>query len=241
MVELTHRGLGDVLLGALPEDVVGACGLIDELQGELHPSELEAVAAAGTARQAEFRAGRRAARQALARLGCSDQPIRIGEDREPIWPSGYTGSISHCRTLCAAIVARTCDHTGLGLDIEPSADLDPDLIDQICRPPELAAGVSFTFAAGVRLHRPKLLFVIKEAVFKAYFPQTRHYLDFHDVTVTLHPPSRSFIAHLCNACPPIATSRTVTGRFDLISDHLLAVASIPGSHRAMSIVADLRP
>ncbi len=44
--------------------------------------------------------------------------------REPLWPAGVVGSISHSGELAGAVVARASDAWSVGLDIEL---LDPPL------------------------------------------------------------------------------------------------------------------
>ncbi|MBW2215557.1 MAG: hypothetical protein JRF48_14335 [Deltaproteobacteria bacterium] len=56
----------------------------------------------------QFTAGRVCSRIALGRLGvAATTPVLRGEDRAPIWPPGFVGTITHTDTWCAAAVART--------------------------------------------------------------------------------------------------------------------------------------
>lgn len=158
-------------------------------------------------------------------LGCSEPVVEVAEDRRPVWPRGFTGSISHCRTLCGAIAARTDRHQSLGLDLDTRDDLDSDLVEQICRPSELREAEHARLGGAVRVHRPKLLFVIKEAVFKAYHPLTGYFLDFLEVTVTLHPRTGSFMARIDDRCPPLEHGRILTGRCGTMADHLVVVVA----------------
>src|SRR5690348_12722868 len=73
---------------------------------KLFPEEHEYVANSIRSRQDEFRTGRYCARKALHRLGIPAISIPAGSNREPIWPYGYIGSITHCNGFCAAAVAR---------------------------------------------------------------------------------------------------------------------------------------
>ena len=68
-------------------------------------------------RLADFSTGRYCAMKALEQIGIQNVIIPIGKDREPIWPEGIVGSISHCESLTGAIVSRKADHISLGLDI----------------------------------------------------------------------------------------------------------------------------
>jgi enterobactin synthetase component D len=72
---------------------------------------------AGSKRCAEFAAGRYAASLALAHYGCSELVAR-GSDGSPLWPQGFTGSISHGAELAVAVVARDVSYQGIGVDVE---------------------------------------------------------------------------------------------------------------------------
>jgi enterobactin synthetase component D len=78
----------------------------------------DAVRRSATARQAEFLHGRLAARAGLAALDRGKEPVGIGTHREPVWPDGVVGSISHTRSLAAAAVARRERCAGVGIDLQ---------------------------------------------------------------------------------------------------------------------------
>ena len=66
------------------------------LEGGLLRAEEEAVAGAAQTRIEQFTAGRVCSRIALGRFGvATTTPILRGEDRAPIWPPGFVGTISH--------------------------------------------------------------------------------------------------------------------------------------------------
>src|SRR5215469_3139377 len=68
----------------------------------LAPEEAAHVARAVPKRVGEFAAGRACARRALEQLGVPDFVLRVGPHREPIWPVGMAGSITHTAGFCAA-------------------------------------------------------------------------------------------------------------------------------------------
>lgn len=130
----------------------------------------------------EFRAGRAAARCALAALGVPSGPILPGPDRVPRFPEGIVGSISHCSAHVFAAVARKGDIGGLGIDVEDDLALDPCLIDlvtteaerRVCTM-ELARWATLAFSA-------------KEAVFKCWYTCGGGRLaDFHEFELRLDP------------------------------------------------------
>jgi hypothetical protein len=73
---------------------------------DVHCDELRLMASAVPRRRAEFAAGRACARAALRRLGINGWPLLVGSKREPLWPAGVVGSITHTDGLVAAAVSR---------------------------------------------------------------------------------------------------------------------------------------
>ncbi len=67
----------------------------------------------GRKRQAEHLAGRIAAAYALREVGDKQLPA-IGDQRQPLWPTPWFGSISHCGQRALAVVA----DRPVGVDIE---------------------------------------------------------------------------------------------------------------------------
>ncbi|WEK03723.1 MAG: 4'-phosphopantetheinyl transferase superfamily protein [Candidatus Devosia phytovorans] len=184
---------------------------------QLFAEERAAVLRAVPSRQAEFAAGRQAARQALLHLGQGPIGLPVAESRGPGWPAGFTGSISHCRGAVIAIAARLTPERGpVGIDIEEATALEVDLWGSICTPSELA-WLDDQPDAGRRV---KVIFSIKEAVYKAQYPITQTMLDFHDVEVIALEPSGSFEV-------AIATDalKKVTGRFRASDQFIVAFAS----------------
>ena len=141
------------------------------LEHALLEAERPAVEGAGDSRRAEFATGRWLARQVLRELGQAPAAIAQGREREPRWPTGIVGSISHCGAACVAVLGSAARYRGLGIDLELNA-VPPDLTDSILAPPE---------------HPPRmalqLTFSAKEAVFKCLFPVTRTFLNFSDVAI----------------------------------------------------------
>jgi 4'-phosphopantetheinyl transferase EntD len=88
------------------------------------------------------------------------------------------GSLAHdCRVAIAAVAAPGTV-TGLGIDIEPAAVLDPNLLEFITSPREQAAIHSDP-------HRGLSFFVAKEAVYKAVYPTDRRFLEHKDIEIDL--------------------------------------------------------
>jgi len=174
----------------------------------LLPEEAAPMGRAVASRVAEFAAGRLCARNALRAFGVDAFALRVGADRQPLWPAALIGSITHTAGLCAAAVARRGTLVGVGIDSELIARAAPEFLPRI--------GVA-SEVAWVQSLRPAeqsaailLLFSAKEAFYKSQYPLTAEWLDFHDVCVALdawRPPAEG-PAH---ATPPTDGSRSVTG------------------------------
>jgi len=76
------------------------------------------IAGSVAKRQAEYFYGRLCSRAALHAAGL--RGVQIGTDamRAPVWPAGYTGSITHNGSIAAAVVVREDEYAGIGIDIE---------------------------------------------------------------------------------------------------------------------------
>ncbi len=122
----------------------------------------ERLRSAGRKRKAEHLAGRIAAVHALCGIGIRTVP-GIGDKRQPLWPDGVFGSISHCASTALAVISRQ----RVGVDIEKimsqqtATDLAPAIIDNDERQILKASSLPFPLAL-------TLAFSAKESVYKAF-------------------------------------------------------------------------
>jgi 4'-phosphopantetheinyl transferase EntD len=158
----------------------------DAPESTMLPVEHAAVEGAVAERRREFATVRYCARTALNRLGVSAVPILPDRDRAPKWPVGVVGSMTHCVGYRAAAVARSSRLRALGIDAEPHAPLPDETLDLVLRDEE-RAGLLTLADAHPRVHWDRVFFCAKEAIYKAWFPLTRRWLDFADVSTTVHP------------------------------------------------------
>jgi 4'-phosphopantetheinyl transferase EntD len=159
------------------------------------PGEEDVIANAVEQRRREFITARRCAREALARLGYPAAPIRPGPKREPMWPAGIVGSITHCTGYRAAVVAEEAGVDSVGIDAEPHACLPDGILDTVTAPGE-SAGLAALFRSQPWIHWDRLLFSAKESVYKAWYPLTRRWLGFEDAVLTFDPAASTFVAKL---------------------------------------------
>ncbi len=201
---VSDRLLADVL----PPGVAGFAIRDEEGAGrfdgpaDLAPGEEAVLGGACAMRRWQFAAGRRCGRRALAALGRPPEAILAGPGGEPRWPTGVIGSITHCRGYAAAIATAALGWPGVGLDAEPHQPLSSRVLTHVASPDERAwiAG-----ARGLGVCFDRLLFSVKESVYKAWYPLTSRRLGFADVRVAFHPLDRRWWARL------LVARRTVHG------------------------------
>jgi len=188
------------------------------VQRGLLRAEQEAVAGAAQTRIEQFTAGRLCSRIALNRLGVAvATPIPRGEDRAPIWPKGFVGSITHTDSWCAAAVARAEDFRSIGIDLEPATPLRESLWRRICTAKE-RDWLHDLPEAGLT---GKVLFSAKESVYKCQYPLTTKFLGFHAVEVEL--ADGSFRAVFQQEAGEFRPGDVIEGRY-LVEEGLVAAA-----------------
>jgi 4'-phosphopantetheinyl transferase EntD len=171
----------------------------DVPESTMFVSEAATVAGAVTERRREFGTVRYCARKALARIGAPAVPILPDGDGAPRWPAGVVGSITHCAGYRAVAVARSGELRGIGIDAEPHAPVPGDALELIAREEE-RTHLRALEDADPSLHWSRILFCAKEAVYKAWFPLTRRWLEFADLSTMLRPDG-TFSARLRVAAP----------------------------------------
>ncbi|MBX2813161.1 MAG: 4'-phosphopantetheinyl transferase superfamily protein [Myxococcales bacterium] len=163
---------------------VGARKITSEVPS-LGPQEQKTLGHAAPKRYREFATARSLARQLLSEIGqpCTDLPRHT--DGYPSWPVGTWGSISHSHQV--AIAAVRYGDRGFGIDIEGSRPIERTLHPHILRPNEL------NFCAESRRNAlAKIVFSAKEAFYKAQYPLTNVFLNFHDVEIHLHEQTQRY-------------------------------------------------
>lgn len=185
----------------------------------LAPAEEQAVSTASPHRRQEFRAGRAAARAALAVVGRPGAVLPRGADRRPVWPSGFVGSISHCPGFCGAAAASTRDFAGVGFDAEARRRVGPHLHAAVCTEDERA----WMARAGGDDEMATLIFSAKEAVYKCLSPLTGARLGFADVTIE-PAGDGAFVASVRLEVP--VAYRRLTGRFVFEPGHVLTGVAV---------------
>ena len=199
----------DSAIGAIvPRDVlIQARQIAEGDEFALLPGEAGAFATSVVAVRRASGTARMIARDLLLRLGHSQPEIAKAATGAPIWPKGIVGSIAHDARLAIAMVASEAGYQGLGVDIEPAEKLDLDLLGLVATSNERQRIKDEPFGG-------RLLFAVKEAVYKAVFPLDGVFLDHQDVEVCLATGT----AVICNG-------RIVKFRY-CVASHIVAVAFV---------------
>jgi 4'-phosphopantetheinyl transferase EntD len=182
------------------------------------PEEESLMEGAVALRRAEFATARACAREALRNLGLPPGPILRGAKREPLWPTGIVGSITHCTGYRAAAVARANQVLTIGIDAEPHAAIEARVTARVLDDEERA----WIAGAPAGVHWDRLIFSAKESVYKAWFPLTRRWLGFEEARVAIDPGTGVFEARLLRESP-VNVPRVLSCRY-LISDGLVITA-----------------
>lgn len=188
--------------------------------------ERQAVARAVSDRRSQFFGGRACARAALGSLGYPPAPLGVGPGREPLWPNGVVGSISHGGAWCGAVAARASEARGLGLDVEV---LDPVVSQEVEHLVHTAEERRALPSSSAERHRATTVaFGAKECVYKCLFPLTGWRLELHDVTVGVDLAGSSFRARLADDQRHEELGlQHLDGRFTIADGHVFTGLCLP--------------
>jgi 4'-phosphopantetheinyl transferase EntD len=193
---------------AVPGVIIGHRLISPGDEHALLPQEAPSFASSVVKVRRASGAARMVARQLLARLGYPECPIPRGPAGAPIWPDGVVGSLAHDARVAVAAIGLRRDLAAIGIDVEPAEVLPPELIDMVTTPRE-------RLTVGDDPYKGRLLFVAKEAVYKAVYPLDQTFLDHHDVEIDF-AAGKAVVRH----------GRVVDLRFS-VSTHLVALAFLP--------------
>ncbi len=178
-------------------------------------------------RATEFRAGRWLARDALAQLGPTAERLLRRESRDPVWPAGFIGSISHTNLAAIAVAARSDSYLSVGVDLELRRTLDEPLLGQVCTPRELTW--LDTIPETRRREIPTVVFSTKESAYKCQYPVTETLLDFLDCEASIDLDNQAFKVVIPALRIGADAELVVSGRWALIREHVLTIGWLPAA------------
>jgi 4'-phosphopantetheinyl transferase EntD len=203
--------LSAALTELTPPTVRCAAALVDpDAVRTSHPLEAALVAGAVARRRAEHASGR----ALLSRLTDAARPIATDAMRRAVPPAGWVWSLAHDDTVVVAVASDDSQILALGVDVEPARSLEPAIVRIIRRGDDADLD-------------PLLLFVIKEATYKAWSVLGGRVLEHHDVQVQVTPHG---VRATVPAEPEVAE---FSGRYSSVDGRWLAVV-VARSHSANS-------
>jgi 4'-phosphopantetheinyl transferase EntD len=161
---------------AWPGIVIGCRRIVAGDENGLTPEEASSIHAKVPAARRASGAVRILARELLVGMGLAPCPLPKSTSGAPSFPPGLTGSFAHDADFAVAALAKRNAVVGLGIDIEPAGPLPPDLLDVVATARE-------RLLLGREPQLGRLLFVAKEAVYKAVNPLDGAFLEYHDIDV----------------------------------------------------------
>jgi enterobactin synthetase component D len=144
----------------------------------------------------------------------------MGEAREPLWPSGFVGSITHTADRACAAVASNLHLRGIGIDFESIFDDDAlrEAGNGTSSDRERAAlgGGPWT-----EHERATIVFSAKESLYKCLYPLAHLFFDFTEAEVERMAPSGAFQVRLLRDLGgSFARGSEFEGRFAVAGGHV---------------------
>jgi len=174
-----EKAVERALAALAPPGLIAGCRVI-RAGDERHflPAESASILTRESRARAASGAGRQIAHELLQRLQCADMAVARGLLGNPIWPEGIVGSIAHDEEMAVAVAARSGAVGSVGVDVEPALPLPDGLRELVVTPRDRLGGLEPGMAG-------RILFAVKEAVYKASFPLDGRVLGFEDIAVDL--------------------------------------------------------
>jgi 4'-phosphopantetheinyl transferase EntD len=176
-------------------------------EGALRDAEADSISSSIANVRRASGAARMVARNLLAQLGYPEAQVPKGAGGTPVWPVGVVGSLAHDDEIAVAAVGLRRDFASVGIDVEWAGALPSGML-------ALVATQSERRRIENDLVKAKLLFAVKEAVYKAVYPLDRVFLEFGDIEVDL-----------AAGMATTRLGRTLTLR-SCISSHIVALALV---------------
>lgn len=142
----------------------------------------QAVRGALIKRKADYFAGRYLCRCLLSERGLPLQ-VDVGRHREPLWPQGWIGSITHSHDTVVVALAQDLPGRILGIDLERlMSSTEATEVKNIVALPNELENLTGNRSSETLL---TIIFSAKESLFKALYPRIKKYFDF-DCAILLH-------------------------------------------------------
>jgi len=152
--------------------------------------------------------------------------LNIGEHREPVWPNGFIGSLSHSRTYVVSALAKNDSIEYLGIDIEYIGRVGTGVAQKILIDKDV------TNADGLTTDQVlTLIFSAKEAFYKALFPKYGRFFGFESAYISnISFSNKSFNLSLSVDLDEYFTMErfnNIEGKFIIYDSHIITLIEIP--------------
>ena len=189
-----------MIASPFPEEIGFSCCSTEEARRyKLDPEEESLLqAASNELYRSQFRAGRIAARHALEQIGMIG-PVLRGSRREPLFPDGSVGSITHSAEYSIAAAASCSAYLGIGIDLElRDRQLTHDISEVVCHKRERSWCEE---KSDEKTLRSLMIFSSKEALFKAVYQLYGSFFGFQEAHLVWNKKSSHFVAELLFQLP----------------------------------------
>lgn len=220
----TLARVADALAGLAPDAVRTGVAQIDPRHvATLFEVERDAVASAVGSRRSEFATGRDLLRSLIGHRVA----LPVGPSRAPVLPGHLVGSLAHDDSVVLGAVAAGGRYDAVGVDVEPAGPMTDDEAALVLRPDEERTD-------------PRMAFVLKEAVYKAWSGLGGPMLEFRDVSVTVGDGTFRAQIHRPRRTVDRASSHpahwVVTGGWALVDQRWIALVAVPAGSRPLEDV-----
>lgn len=220
----------------LPPLAGGAMLDLSKVANQVSESELQTrypyLMGAVFSRRLAHHAGRICAKKAISSLvpnGCFEGEMEIGRGSagEPIWPEGIVGSITHTPDFACAVAALSSNCGAIGVDSEMCVDAGTcEDIASVCLTP-LERARFLRGSSTTRRWSVTVIFCIKEAFYKAAYPQVQRFIEFEELEITqLDLELGHAIARNTGNLPLTDQSERITARFVIADRHVHASVTL---------------
>ena len=171
-------------------------------------------------RKIEYVAGRVCAQKVLNQLGFENFALKSGEHREPLWPKGIVGSITHNKNHAIAVASKNLK--AIGLDIE-------EIIDEKRFEKIKSQFISDSEEKNLEINpiNGTLVFSAKEALFKALYPIVHEYFGFMDAQVIEITDNELNLNLLRSDKQFQQFSSTINVKYNLFNDNIITLVQFP--------------
>lgn len=167
---------------------IHGCQILEMIN--LSDDELLIVKNAVATRVYEFSAGRFCARKCLSNYRIQNCQILRGRFGEPLWPDGYTGSITHHGNIALSVVTRKSILNSIGIDLISTNEVleESSLILE-------ESEILLISEMHPDINSELLIFSIKEAAIKICSPLLQNFIEFRDLKLQKDFYGNLYVSH----------------------------------------------